>query len=162
KKYNFNLPKNRVISLEVESTEFRPFLQLVDGAAKVIRQSSFSTSPARIVFHNTDPGQFALRVAGQKKGTGKYLLKVHARPVDPELAKKVALDKNGELQIESELTGADPQDAFGSAAKRFEVRMAKGKSYTMDLEATGFAPELRLEGRDTASSRLSQTTVRLV
>jgi hypothetical protein len=162
KTYYFNLRKNQIATFEVESTEIQPILLLVDGAAKVIRASGNS----RIVFQSTDTGTFMLHVTVRNthtvKFTGNYLLRVHARSADAVLAKAYEVDRSGELQIQSEITKADPTGESGSAVKLFRITMVRGKSYTIDLEASAFMPSLRLEGTDLTSSAIGNTARRLV
>jgi hypothetical protein len=101
----------------------------------------------------------------EKGGTGDYLLNVQRRTIDGELTKRYSFGESGKIVIQSTLDHSDPTvDKVGSSAKQYQVKMARGKAYIIDLESKGYFPTLRLEGEkvNLVGTSLSRTTARLV
>ena len=128
------------------SKEIDSYLRLEDATGKELAKDDDSGGlvNARINFHCRMEGTYRVICTTFNGGTGPFTLTIQETPV----AKPVALDlKDGTAKVEAKLTGMDAMDAVqtNSVCKVYGVKLAKGKSYQIDMMSKDVDSFLRLE-----------------
>lgn len=152
--HTVKLTKDKTYIIDLESKDFDAYLRIEDSAGKQLAQDDDGgeglNSRLRFVPAKSDNYQIIATTFGG--GAGTYTLKI--RGAGP--AKKEALPASADgkvhtvgdgLKIESQITKDDPKDRArrNSNAKVYLVKMAKDKTYTIDMESGDIDSFLRLE-----------------
>jgi hypothetical protein len=124
--------------------QFDTFLRLEDAAGNELEQNDdFITTDSRIVFVPKKVDEYRVIATTFDQGfTGAYTL-----TITPVKAGTVPALAGTVFKVDAELTNADPLDVkrAGSHHKVHTVKLAPGKTYTIDMQSTAFDTWLRLE-----------------
>jgi hypothetical protein len=154
KVFTVELENGRGYRIDMTSKEIDSYLRLEDPAGKELAKDDDSGGllNARINFQCRTAGAYRIVCTTFGGGTGSFVLTVR----EIANAKAVALNlKDGVATIDGTLAGSDATDAVrtASASKTFTIRLAKGKSYRIDMRSKDVDPYLRIE--DSAGKELA-------
>jgi len=142
--------KGYQIELSPREKSMHCYLRVEDSTGKVQETDDDSSGElsARLIFHPEKDDDFHL-VATCWYGTGEYMIRV--TQVDIPNIKAAAgvthrVGKGG-LAVNAELANNDPRDTRRRVcfAKIYQVKMFKGKTYTIDMVSNRFDTYLRIE-----------------
>ena len=151
----FQLSKDKVYVIDLESTDFDAYLRIEDAGGKELAKDDDSGDKlnARIRFSPPKDANYQIIATTFGGGTGAYTLKVRATgAAEKPGALPAAADGKvhavaAGLKIEGRLSGDDPKDRVRqtSPAHVYLVKLKAGKSYTIDMESNEIDSYLRLE-----------------
>jgi serine protease Do len=155
KLYTVNLKGGNTYQIDMTSKEIDPFLRLEDAGGKELASDDDSGGfpNARIVFPCPKDGSYRVIATTFAGGTGAFELSV------THLAAAKATElilKGGEAKIEAAIGPTDPKDNVrkSSACKTYTAKLAKGKTYQIDMMSKQIDSYLRLE--DSNGKQLAQ------
>jgi serine protease Do len=146
KTYTIDLKGGQTYHIDMTSKDIDPFLRLEDATGKELANDDDSGGfpNARIIFQCPKDGNYRIIATTFAGGVGSYELTV----AKAAAAKAIELAlKDGAAKVEAALTGMDPKDFVqkSSACKIYSVKLAKGKSYQIDMMSKQVDSYLRLE-----------------
>ncbi|MCI0684102.1 MAG: hypothetical protein L0Y71_18490 [Gemmataceae bacterium] len=151
KVHTLKLVKDKAYQIDLESTEFDPYLRIEDAAGKQLAfdDDGGDKLNSRLRFIPGKDGNYQIIATSFGGGTGAYTLKVRSATANLQAAAdgKVHAVGAAGLKIDSRLTKDDPKDRVRvqSNAKVYLVKMTAGKTYKIDMESEDFDSYLRLE-----------------
>jgi hypothetical protein len=146
KAFTVDFKSGQNYKIDMVSKEIDSYLRLEDATGKELAKDDDSGGlvNARINFHCRKEGSYRVICTTFNGGTGPFSLTIQEMPV----AKPVSLDlKDGMAKVEAKLTGMDAMDAVqtNSVCKIYAIKLAKGKSYQIDMLSKDVDSYLRLE-----------------
>jgi hypothetical protein len=144
--FTVDLKSGQNYKIDMVSKEIDSFLRLEDAAGKELAKDDDSGGfvNARINFHCPTAGAYRVICTTFGGGTGAFTLTIQ----EATIAKAAQLPLNdGMAKVEAKLTAMDAADAVQthSLCKVYAVKLAKGKSYQIDMMSTDVDSFLRLE-----------------
>jgi hypothetical protein len=132
--------------IDMRSLEIDSYLRLEDPTGKELAKDDDSGGfvNARINFHCRMDGAYRVICTTFAGGTGAFTLTIQ----ETAIAKPAELSlKDGMAKVEAKLTGTDAMDAAQthSVCKIYAIKLAKGKSYVIDMMSKDVDSFLRLE-----------------
>ena len=158
KKYLLKLHKDKTYVFDLTSSDFDPYLRLVDKAGLQIAEDleGGGNGSSRLVVGAAETGDHHIVVTSFDGEVGRFRLKVREVNLKGE-AKTRALGKNG-LTINGDLEEKDATDV-GKFSKVISVQLKADKSYMLDAESQDFDCQFYLF--DGKSKLLSQDHARI-
>jgi hypothetical protein len=144
--FTFDLKKGQLYKIDMVSKDLDSYLRLEDESGKQLAKDDDGGGlvNARINFFCRADGAYRIICTTFNSGTGPFTLTVQEVP----LAKAANVElKNGTAKVDAKLTDKDTADIVQthSVCKAFAVKMAKGKTYQIDMISRDIDPYLRLE-----------------
>ncbi len=149
KSFMVKLKKGRTYVIDMVSTDFDAYLRLEDddGTQLAEDDDSGGGQDAQIVFHADADANYKIIATrcDAGSGTGSFKLTVRSLAQAYQTARAVPF-KGGQLKLEGKLTTDDAVDLVGPKHryKIHTVRMAAGRTYTIDMASDNFDTYLRL------------------
>jgi Bacterial pre-peptidase C-terminal domain len=155
KVFTVDLQSGKNYQIDMVSKEIDSYLRLEDSAGKQLAKDDDSGGfvNARIKFHCPADGVYQVICTTFNGGTGPFTLTIKETPT----AKITELTlKDGIAKVDSKLTDMDATDAVQthSVCKIYALKLAKGKSYQIDMKSKDIDSFLRLE--DSAGKELAK------
>jgi len=155
KVFSVVLKAGRNYKIDMASKEIDSYLRLEDATGKELAKDDDSGGlvNARINFQCRKDGAHRVICTTFAGGTGPFTLTIQ----EIALAKPVELTpKDGMAKVEAKLTSMDEADAVRtrSVCKIYAIKLAKGKSYQIDMMSKDVDSYLRLE--DAARKELAK------
>ena len=155
KVFTVDCKKGRNYKIDMASKEIDSYLRLEDASGKELAKDDDSGGlvDARISFSCRADGVYRVVCTTFAGGTGAFTLTVQ----ESASAKTEELTlTNGTARVEAELTAADATDAARtrSVCRIYAIKLAKGKSYRIDMLSKDVDSYLRLE--DSAGKELAK------
>ena len=155
KVFTVDLKSGQNYKIDMVSKEIDSFLRLEDAAGKELAKDDDSGGfvNARINFHCPTAGAYRVICTTFGGGTGAFTLTIQ----ETSIAKAAQLTlKDGLVKVEAKLTATDAADAVQthSRCKVYAIKLAKGKSYHIDMMSKDVDSYLRLE--DAAGKELAK------
>jgi murein DD-endopeptidase MepM/ murein hydrolase activator NlpD len=146
--HKVRLESGRTYVIDLESNHFDSVLRLENASGQQLAfdDDSGGFPNARIIFRALENGIYRLVVGSFKKDEdGAYCLRIRPETGDAGSAKIYTVGAG--LSFEGSLAAADARDVVRqkSVCKVYLVRMAAGRTYTIDLTSKEFDAYLRLE-----------------
>jgi hypothetical protein len=140
------LAKGKTYQIDMTSKKVDSFLRLEDAGGKQLAEDDDGGGAlnARILFDCKEDGDYRIIATCVGGGTGSFKLAVKL----PGGVKITALGlKDGEAKVEAKLEGSDPKDRARSISncKIYAIKLAKGKTYQIDMMSKKIDAYLRLE-----------------
>ena len=141
KKYTVKLNKDRTYVIEMSSTDFDPFLRLLDKAGKELAEDDDSGGElnSRVIHSPAESGDHEIVAATLNGDVGKFNLKVREISIKGE-AKAREIPKGG-FEHAGDLAENDATD-LGKRSKVVSVQLKAGQAYLFEIESTDFDCQL--------------------
>jgi len=155
--------KDRTYVIDLMSREFDCWLRIADADGKTLAQDDDGGEGlnSRLRFVPSKSGAFQVVATSFAGGAGTYLLKVRVdgaagKPAAKPIPLKLDGAKDGaKADFQGQLDANDAPDAVRNRpAKVHTLKMAKDKTYVIDLQSADFDSYLRLE--DAAGKQIAQ------
>jgi hypothetical protein len=146
KVHTMKLPKGRTVQIDLTSDDFDAYLRVLDSNDRELARDDDSGGGlnARIIFPipKDDTYKIVATTFDGQVGNYQLLVKPYA---EPKPIKTKAPEAGKSVSIADKLTNADPKDAKTSGpAKIYEVELAAGTDYQIDLVSNDFDSFLRV------------------
>jgi hypothetical protein len=146
KVFTIDLKSGQNYKIDMVSKELDSYLRLEDATGKELAKDDDSGGlvNARINFQCRMNGSFRVICTTFAGGTGAFTLTIQ----ELALAKSVEINlTDGIARVEAKLTAMDPMDAVQthSPCKAYAIKLAKGKTYQIDMASKDVDSFLRLE-----------------